>query len=836
VDRLWAKHVELLAAIRTRTTDPLEVYGHDHPLAGRPPTTTREKDRIWRAEMASEQVRASSPYRRLKLAMDYWCALWFWPMQQAHLLPDRDEWLTDLALLLDSDVLPDVGEGDEQRSLFAPTAQRDEARALVDELGCADVEKLIARWPRLQIVDELATRFRFHHWELEFADQIAEKGGFDLIIGNPPWVKLEWDEAAALSDFEPSIEVHHLNATETTRLRDEVTDRQIALDGYLDGYEEVIGLKSFLGAASNFGDLKGVQPNLYKGFLIVGWDLSSEAGICALITDKGLYDEKRAGSVRKAAYQRLRLHLRFRNQFRLFHLGEGDNNKEFELSVFGSRQLSPEFFACSFLLHPKTLDECFLHRGASVVPPIKDESGQWVIEGHSERIVPVRLAELKLFARLYGEAGTPSEEARLPSVYSLGLLRVLRALSSPHRRLSDMQSDFFPTEMWHETNRQRDGTIRAETRFPEFDSELLLSGPHFGMLNPFSKCPRSVCGSQNAYDPIDLTGMAPDYVPRTNFVPNCPASLYRERCPSVPWAAASPSLDFYRLVHRRMINQPGERTMVVAICPPGVGHIHTVISTAFKDLNVLLNASAVMSSVPFDFFVKTTGKGDFTSGNMGLVPLIDPKAGFGPSMRARVLLLTCLTEAFADLWNRCLPDSAGSERCARGWPGFRANRFSAIKREWDESQPERTGLGRRQLMLELDVMVAMALGLSLKDLRTVYRAQFPVMRQYEADTWYDQAGRIVFTNNARGLPGVGLSRTKARGGTDPCWNDVRHLSEEAGYSGDETVTQVVMDDTLPGGPREKTITYKAPWIRCNREHDYEVAWAHFANRFGGNAS
>lgn len=38
--------------------------------------------------------------------------------------------------------------------------------------------------------------------------------------------------------------------------------------------------------------------------------------------------------------------------------------------------------------------------------------------------------------------------------------------------------------------------------------------------------------------------------------------------------------------------------------------------------------------------------------------------------------------------------------------------------------------------------------------------------------------------------------------------------------------------TLPGGPRQATRTFKAPFSRASREDDYRVAWAFFeANEF-----
>ena len=140
-------------------------------------------------------------------------------------------------------------------------------------------------------------------------------------------------------------------------------------------------------------------------------------------------------------------------------------------------------------------------------------------------------------------------------------------------------------------------------------------------------------------------------------------------------------------------------------------------------------------------------------------------------------------------------------------------------------------------MLELDVLVAQALNLTLDELLTIYRVQFPVMRQYERDTWYDARGRIVFTNS-KGLVGVGLPRKAVR--TDlECtlefpdgrtivkrvgWEDVRDVPDGT------RVRRPALEDTLPGGAVERIVEYVAPFGTADREHDYTVAWAAFERR------
>ena len=170
-------------------------------------------------------------------------------------------------------------------------------------------------------------------------------------------------------------------------------------------------------------------------------------------------------------------------------------------------------------------------------------------------------------------------------------------------------------------------------------------------------------------------------------------------------------------------------------------------------------------------------------------------------------------------------------------PRLLSGHFDMLNRSWSWDCALRSDYARRQALLEIDVLSAMALGLTLDELLVLYRVQFPVMRQNEADTWYDSKGRIVFTSS-KGLPGVGLPRKPLRsemsfGLATPervesnlslGWEDIHNLKEGI-------VTQRVLDDTLPGGLVERVIEYHAPFVRCSREEDYRIAWDEFSSRF-----
>ena len=455
----------------------------------------------------------------------------------------------------------------------------------------------------------------------------------------------------------------------------------------------------------------------------------------------------------------------------------------------------------------------------------------------------------------------------MPALHSRVLLAVLRKFADHPRRLGDLKDDFFVTSHWNETTSQQDGTIRRQTAFPETPADLILSGPHFFVGNPFNKTPRRTCTKNSDYDVLDLTTLPADYLPRGNYVAACGRREYERRTPALPWQKSCAGevrrvTEYFRVVNREMVGAAAERTLIASVIPKDVAFINTNAGTAFRELGDCVDFAALAMSIVLDFFIKSTGTGHVNLSWLSRLPMLghacDP--GIRSALRIRVLRLCCLTSHYADLWSEiCAGESGGARGRAVGTgatfgseslaPGdgapaieaFRADAwakqdsrlpqdFGQLTPEWDWDVALRTDYARRQALVEIDVLAAMALGLTLEELLTIYRVQFPVMRQYEADTWHDRNGRIVFTVS-KGLPGVGLPRRARKGDTayglrKPAtdrsgialgWEDIRDLQQGV-------VTRRLTDDTLPGGPVERLVEYHAPFDCCDREADYHAAW------------
>jgi hypothetical protein len=796
IGELWEQYGQEMGLMRQRTTDPLQVWGQpEESWAGTP---LAQKDKIFEQEKLSRDVSNASSYRRLKLVMDYWCALWFWPIEWADDLPTREQFLQEVGAILGE--LEMLADAQAQLKLFPETQTDQQGKLFLATYGLVDLQRLRMFYPRLKQVEQIADQYHFFHWELEFADIFQSRGGFDLMVGNPPWLKIEWQEGGILGDYNPLVVLRGLSAS---RLDQERGDSFGIYGGlraaYLREYEEASATQNFLNAMQNYPLLKGIQTNLYKCFLPQVWMFGRAESVSGFLHQEAAYDDPKGGLLRSKLYQYLKIHLQFVNEISLF--ADVDHHTKFSINIYQKPKNLDDsivrFAHVANLYSAKTVAECLESSPSALIPGIKNDEGKWNTAGHPARIISVELEMLKLFATLYDPEGTVPREARLPALHTSNLASVLEKFAAVDRRLGDLNDSYYSTVMFDETNAvKKDHTIRRETQFATTPQNLILSGPHFFVGNPLNKTPRASCTQNSHYDVVDLTAIADDYLPRTNYVPDCEAIEYRSRTPKVPWGAQRPVTDFYRFVSRRQLSQSGERTLIGAMQPKHKSHINTAISYIFEDIKKLLAFSAFCSSTPFDFFIKSTGKGDFYESTARVLPILEANS----YIEVRALSLNCLTTDYAELWTDCYNSSFLTDRWSKSNdPRLDSDFFANLTLEWQRNCALRSDYARRQALVEIDVLAAIALKLTLDELITLYRVQFPVMQQYERETYYDQTGRIVFTTS-KGLTGVGLPRKGDKKKNIIGWEDVKDMT-----SG--TVEVTITDDTQPGGAIQRTITY-----------------------------
>ncbi|KRQ24203.1 restriction endonuclease subunit M [Mycobacteroides sp. H001] len=779
VETMWGFVLRRLTIAESQIRREIDVWGLE--------PTTSAQGVVTREQIESVLHNENGAYLRLRRAMDAWCALWSWPLTTDTPPPDWDQWVGGLEALLGVPPKESRNEKRGQTSLAGDLSwseldvAEDTDRIFSQALP---IDKAVEEFPWLKVADEISKTQGFFHWELDFAPVFA-RGGFDFQVGNPPWVRPDWDEAGVLAESDPwwrlAENPSELDVEEKRRIV--LADSKIRA-AYLDERTQQFGVSESLSSHVDHPILAGIRTDLYRCFLERSWRSMAGGGITAFVHPDGHFADPNARELRRVCYRRLRRHWHFRNELKLFDIG---NKEEYGVQVYG--QVSEiSFLHATTMYHPNTVQRSLTHDGSGGAPGVKDDNGKWDLRPHAQRVVRILPETLTSWADALGDDVGDADAARMVYLVNQASTDILIKMSSAPR-LGDLAPPW--TYGWNETNARRDGLIRRASTVVSNWNEVILQGLQITNGNPLYKEPNPSMQSNRDSVEIDLERISDGFIPRTSYQL---AKQFDEYISAYPkWAGDSTS-NYYRLAWREMAKTGNVRTLQSAILCPGPQHLLTIYSLKLN-YHDLAASAGFTASLLADFLMKVSTTGHINAFAIGRVPHI-LEHRLQQQLALRSLRLNCLVRPYAPLWEE-LYDTAWQQDSWVPHVGVDyADRapLGAVDPKWGWLTPLRRAADRRQALVEIDAIVAIMLGITAEELLTIYRTQFPVLQKYERDALYDATGRQ--------LPGKLAAEYRKKGG----------LRAE--------------DFTVDG------IAYLEPFVGVDRERDMELAHKHFSDVVG----
>ena len=309
-------------------TDARRDYEKLHDLPGHHPD---EREEYYR-----DHVQNSEPVRRLKSAMDEWCAVWFWPT-------------------------------DEESLKHVPTPGNFHSYETPETTA---------------ILRRVVTEMKFFHWEAEFPDVFSkDRHGFDAMLGNPPWDVMKPNSHEFFAEFDPLYRTYDKQAA--LRRQKELFE---AVPGVRDQWEaynaRFKALSNWAGKVANpfdvtlarGGDEKGLKAawekhrqqhvgfadtahpyrlqgsadlNSYKMFTEVFWHLLRDGGRLGIILPTGIYSDFGTKDLRETLLTKGRLEFlyAFQNEKKVF---AGIDHRYKQVALFATRGGSTRGFLTRF--------------------------------------------------------------------------------------------------------------------------------------------------------------------------------------------------------------------------------------------------------------------------------------------------------------------------------------------------------------------------------------------------------------------------------------------------------------------------------------------------------
>jgi hypothetical protein len=418
-------------------------------------------------------------------------------------------------------------------------------------------------------VRSLAQRERFFHWWTQFPGVFGTHGGqgrgkahgkgggggFDAVIGNPPWDRIKLQEVEWFAERDPAIAKSPRAADRKAAIAKLEKRRSKLWSEYQTAVKSAEDNARVLAKAGDFPLLGGGDVNLYSMFVERAQALVRPGGVVALLTPSGIAADKGAAAFFSGLSQTGRLGALFDFENKKTFFPDVHASFKFSALLFGGPERRFAQTRCAFYLH--SLDEIgepgrTLHLTADDFARVNPNTGAAPVFRHQ------RDADLTL--RLYAQHPVLVRHARADTGEESATRHAQRAWPVKYARMFDMTNDsglFLKPEELESKGWKRAPLNRwvkeGETAVPLYVGRMMYHFDHRAASVSVNEENLKVASGSNFADTTDK--QLTDWYPQPQYW--VPASSLPSTYATVEWA----------LGFRDITNATNERTMVSAIVP-----------------------------------------------------------------------------------------------------------------------------------------------------------------------------------------------------------------------------------------------------------------------------
>ena len=203
----------------------------------------------------------------------------------------------------------------------------------------------------------VADREGFLHWEAAFPgvwqrwQEEQPVGGFDAVIGNPPWDRIKLQEVEWFSTRSPELALAPTAAARKTGIQ-QLRDKGAPLADEFDAAKERADkLGELIRASGNYPLLGGGDINLYSLFVERAMGLIKPDGFVGLLTPSGIYADKTAADFFKSVSTSGRVSGLFDFENKKVFFKDVHASFKFCVLIFGGAERRFQETECAFFLH-----------------------------------------------------------------------------------------------------------------------------------------------------------------------------------------------------------------------------------------------------------------------------------------------------------------------------------------------------------------------------------------------------------------------------------------------------------------------------------------------------